>query len=166
MNNNNNNNLINEIYKLKDYKIKAKKFIDEQNIKIKELENQLANNNYIKLEKEMKLKDKEINQLKAKILKLKETNKDHSDNKEEKFSRKEMKCVYFTSVDQKINYPIPCIDSDIFAEVEEKLYKEYPEYRERNNCFIANGKEILRFKSIADNKIGNGMPVILYEPEK
>ena len=77
-----------------------------------------------------------------------------------------MKCVFFTSVDQTINYPIPCIDSDIFAEVEEKLYKEYPEYRETNNCFIANGKEVLRFKSIADNKIGNGMPVILYEPEK
>ena len=77
-----------------------------------------------------------------------------------------MKCVFFTSTDQKIHFPIPCIGSDIFAEVEEKLYKEYPEYRETNNCFIYNGKEILRFKSISDNKIGDGMPVILYEPEK
>ena len=42
-------------------------------------------------------------------------------------------CVYFTSSDQKINYPIPCINTDIFAEVEEKLYKEYPEYRNTNN---------------------------------
>ena len=59
-------------------------------------------------------------------------------------------------MDQKIHYPIPCLSTDIFAEIEEKLYKEYPEYRETNNFFIANGKEILRFKSISDNNIGNG----------
>ncbi len=33
-------------------------------------------------------------------------------------------CVYFTSMDQKINFPIACSKTDIFAEVEEKLYKE------------------------------------------
>jgi len=75
-------------------------------------------------------------------------------------------CVFFTSTDQKVNRAIPCIDSDLFAEVEEKLYKEYPEYRETNNCFLANGKQILRFKTIGDNKIGNGVPIILYTPEE
>ena len=75
-----------------------------------------------------------------------------------------MMCVYFTSSDQKINYHIPCINHDIFAEVEEKLYKEYPEYRETNNYFISNGKQILRFKTIVENNIGNGLPVILYIP--
>ena len=67
-------------------------------------------------------------------------------------------------MDQKINFPIPCIKTDIFAQIEEKLYKEYPEYRETNNYFLYNGKQILRFKSIEDNKIGNGFPVILYKP--
>ena len=77
-----------------------------------------------------------------------------------------MRCVNFTSTDQRINHAIPCLKTDIFAEIEEKLYKEYPEYRETNNYFIANGKEILRFKSIADNNIGNGLPVMLCAPEK
>ena len=79
-------------------------------------------------------------------------------------NRKQMICVNFTSMDQKINLAIPCIKTDIFAEIEEKLYKEYPEYRETNNYFLFNGKQILRFKSIEDNKIGSGFPVILYKP--
>lgn len=77
-----------------------------------------------------------------------------------------MKCIYFTSTDQTINYSIPCIATDIFAKVEEELYKEYPEYRETNNFFISNGKEILRFKTISENNIGKGYPVILCIPEK
>ena len=80
------------------------------------------------------------------------------------FNRKQITCVYFTSIDQKINLPIPCIKTDIFAQIEEKLYKEYPEYRETNNYFLFNGKQILRFKSIEDNKIDSGFPVILYKP--
>ena len=75
-----------------------------------------------------------------------------------------MMCVFFTSMDQKVNFPIPCASTDIFAEVEEKLYKEYPEYRETNNYFIANGAQVLRFKTIGDNKIGNGRPVTLIVP--
>ena len=76
-----------------------------------------------------------------------------------------MKCIYFASVDQKINYAIPCISTDIFAKVEEELYKEYPEYRETNNYFIYNGKEILRFKTISENNIRKGYPVILHSPD-
>ena len=73
-----------------------------------------------------------------------------------------MMCVYFTSSDQNIHYPIPCFNSDIFAEIEEKLYKKYPEYKNTNNYFICNGKHILRSKTIAENNIRNGLPVILY----
>ncbi len=80
------------------------------------------------------------------------------------FNRKQITCVYFTSIDQKINLTIPCIKTDIFAQIEEKLYKKYPKYRETNNYFLFNGKQILRFKSIEDNKIGSGFPVILYKP--
>ena len=68
------------------------------------------------------------------------------------------------SSDQKIFYAIPCSGNSIFAEIEEILYKEYPEYRETNNTFLANGKEILRFKSINDNQIGTGKPIMLVAP--
>ena len=79
-------------------------------------------------------------------------------------NRKHITCVYFTSMDQKINLPIPCTKTDIFAQIEEKLYQKYPEYRETNNYFLFKGKEILRFKSIEDNEIVNEFPVILYKP--
>ena len=45
-----------------------------------------------------------------------------------------------------------------------KLYKQYPQYRETNNNFIANGATVLRFKTIAENKIANGLPVTLVVP--
>ena len=69
-----------------------------------------------------------------------------------------------TSVDQKINYTVPCLKSSIFAEVEEKLYQEYPEYREANNSFLANGMQILHFKTIEENNIRKGRPLMLLNP--
>ena len=45
------------------------------------------------------------------------------------------------------------------------LYKEYPEYRETNNLFLADGNQILRFKTIDENKIGTGRPIMLVVPE-
>ena len=56
------------------------------------------------------------------------------------------------------------VKSNTFAEIEEKLYKQYPQYRETNNNFISNDKQILRFKTIDENKIGNGLPVTLIVP--
>ena len=70
--------------------------------------------------------------------------------------------VNFISSDGNIHYSIPCISSDIFAEIEEKLYKFYPTYRETNNTFLYNGNSILRFKTLAENKIENGIPITLY----
>ena len=52
----------------------------------------------------------------------------------------------------------------LHAEIEEKLYKQYPQYRETNNNFLANGTQVLRFKTIAENNIGNGLPVTLIVP--
>ena len=78
-----------------------------------------------------------------------------------RINRNEMMCVNFTSSDQYINYSIPCTSSDIFAELEEKLYKEYPKYRETKKVFLHNGDSILRSKTIAENKIESGKPILL-----
>ena len=83
---------------------------------------------------------------------------------QDKFYLDEMMCVNFTSLDQTVHYAVPCIKTNIFAEVEEKLYQKYPRYRETNNNFIANGNLVLRFKTIAENGIGNGLPVTLMVP--
>ena len=72
----------------------------------------------------------------------------------------------FTSLDSSLNYSVGCLNTDLFTTVEEKLYQEYPEYRETNNSFLANDKTVLRFKTVGENKIGKGYPVILILEEK
>ena len=104
-------------------------------------------------------KEQELNNLKKQLQDINNQNKGNYVNMNKLMS------VNFISVDQKIHFSVPCIDSDTFAEVEEKLYKEFPEYRETNNNFIANGEPVLRFKTISQNKIGNGLPVTMILPE-
>ena len=150
---------------LKDKLIKANKIIENQTKEIQDLNNQinsfknLNNNNQINfLKNEIIIKDNQINELKKQIQNI------NLNKNETNFNPKDIKCVTFISTDQSIFYGIPCNGNSTFAEVEEKLYKEYPEYRETNNLFYANGKEILRFKTINDNLIGTGKPVMLVKP--
>ena len=75
-----------------------------------------------------------------------------------------MMCVNFISSDQNVHFAASCLKTNTFAEIEEKLYKQYPQYRETNNNFLANGTQVLRFKTIAENNIGNGLPVTLIAP--
>ena len=73
-----------------------------------------------------------------------------------------MMCLNFISTDSTLYYSIPCFSNDIFAEIEEKLYQKFPIYREKNNSFLYNGNTILKFKTIAENKIESGMPITLW----
>ena len=132
--------------------------IEQQKYKILELENKLkvTNTNLNKiqsLEFLIKEKDKEIKMLKQQL-----------ENKKININTGYDKCVNFISQNQKINYAIPCSGNSIFAQIEELLYQEYPEYRETNNIFLANGKEILRFKTINENNVGTGSPILLIKP--
>ena len=76
----------------------------------------------------------------------------------------EMMSINFISTDSNLHYSLPCIKSDIFAHIEEKLYKQFPKYKETNNTFLVNGTTVLRFKTIGENKIENGLPVTLVVP--
>ena len=93
-------------------------------------------------------KDNQINELKDKIGNL--------ENKDEYVNSKQIRVVQFISDDHSLICGINCLLSDTFAEVEEKLYKIYPEYRETNNVFQVDGRSILRFKTIGDNNIQTG----------
>lgn len=115
-------------------------------------------------QEQIDLKDKELKELKIELENIKKQNYNQNNNKDRMVHENEIASVFFTSNDQKINFAVSCLKSSIFAEVEEKLYKEYPEYRETNNYFLSNGKQILRFKTIEQNNIGNGRPVILILP--
>ena len=162
---NNYNNTQNEINNLKSELSKANKIINEQKLKIQELQTQLniynnninnLNNNIKNYQNIINQKDIELNNLKNQLL----SNNNHNNY----FNLNEMMCVNFISGDQQIHYAVPCLKSNTFAEVEEKLYQKFPVYRETNNNFIANGNLVLRFKTIGENKIGNGLPVTLIVP--
>ena len=160
-----------EIEKLK-YELEASKItIKNQELKIKELENMLKIANEQHEEKMKILQEAHLNEKK----KLEEKLKKHQEKFEEErkmidgnnlsqlYKMEEIMSINFTSSDQKINFSLACVENSIFAEIEEKLYKEYPEYRETNNYFLHEGKAILRFKTLKENKIRPGFPIILIQ---
>ena len=132
--------------KLNTELIKANKIISNfNNIQ----NNQQGNNNIINNLNEMiKMKDDIINDLKNKL--------QNSGNDNKLFNFNDILIVHFISQEQKLNHAIKCLKTDTFAEVEEKLYQQYEEYRETNNNFITKGKIVLRFKKICENNIKDG----------
>ena len=128
--------------------------IEQQNIIINNLQFSIQSYQNI-----INQKEQELNNLKKQLGNI------NYQNKGNYVDMNKLMSVNFISVDQKIHFSVPCIDSDTFAEVEEKLYKQFPEYRETNNNFIANGEPVLRFKTISQNRIGNGLPVTMILPE-
>ena len=109
---------------------------------------------------ELLLKENQINNLKLEL--QNEKNK----NNEKTININDILAVNFISTDQKINkYPISCFKTDRFAEIEEKLYQEFDEFRETNNTFIVNGTTVLRFKKMSENNIKNGDTIQLIQNE-
>ena len=69
--------------------------------------------------------------------------------------------VNFTSPKQDIQFPMACKNTDIFVRLEEKLYNEYPKYKDYNTYLTVNGNLIKRFKSLEENGIENGNSIIV-----
>ena len=118
------------------------------NQSIIEENNRLKNENNT-MKRTIQSKDEEIKELKAKIFNL--SNKESKNHNLVDFDN--IKIIQFMSMDHSLIFSIKCLPSDTFAEVEEKLYKKYPEYRETNNSFQIDGRNILRFKTIEENNI-------------
>ena len=148
-------NLKKENIKLNEELSKLKKVSNAiQNNKIENNElNKLKEENVI-LKYELNIKDKEINDLKSKI-----------ENKETKYNLDDIMVIYFTPTDSSFYQGIKCVKTETFAEVEEKLCKNYNELRNTNNMFTANALPILRFKTIAENNIKDGDVIQLYKIE-
>ncbi len=73
--------------------------------------------------------------------------------------------VNFISQDSSGNEGMKCLSTDIFAEVEEKLYKKYDNLRNTNNMFTVNARPILRFKKMFENQIKDGDIIQLFKLE-
>ena len=139
-----NDNLNNDLIKQKDKEIN-------------DLKLQLLNkdNTIQLLNKQIKQKINELNKLKNNIG-INMNNLVNAINPGE-----EVISTLFISSDQKIMYSIACKNTTPFVKVEEKLYEEYPEYKETDNYFLYNGNRIRRFKTVGENNIKSGKPIIL-----
>ena len=69
--------------------------------------------------------------------------------------------ILFSTNDHRLLYSLPCKNTTRFSRIEEKFYEEFPEYKETDNYFLANGNKVKRFKTVEENNIKNGRPVIL-----
>ena len=116
------------------------------------LKNKINSSNINELQKLLDLKNKEIEELKK--------------NNNPLYNRKPGEKIFsinFTSIDQKIaNYSITCKNTDIFVRIEEQLYEDYPEYKDKETYFIKNCDKIKRFKSLDENNIKKNDVIMLY----
>jgi len=129
-----------------------KKIIQDLNDKLSG-NNVVVDNKILELEKIIATKTDEINVLKSKL------NISNINNIQ---PGEQIIAIGFTSSDQTIqNFFRPCKDSDLFVKLEEKLYDEYPKYKDVETYFLVNGKKVLRFKSMKENNIKNGQVIML-----
>ena len=163
----------NEINKLKTELEKYKKENERLNNELMKankiifgLKNNQIDNNELKqlreenvsLKHKLTLKDNEIQDLKNKL-------QNSGIIEERKVNYKDIIVITFISVDSTVHYGMKCLPTDVFAEVEEKLYKKFENLRNTNNTFTANAKPVLRFKKICENNIKDGDIIQLYNIE-
>ena len=51
------------------------------------------------------------------------------------------------------HYSLPCKNTDLFVRLEERLYQDYPKFKNYETYFEAKTKRIKRFKTLEENKI-------------
>ena len=79
----------------------------------------------------------------------------------ENINSNEIIAINFTS--GVINFCTTCKKSDMFYMIEQKLYLEYPEFKNKSIYFLANGIVLNKNKTIGENKINNGCNILINE---
>ena len=121
--------------------------------RIKDLEliiniNQKDKNDYKSLEEKFNKLSNDFNNLQNEYNNLKESNK-------------KLISVIFISTNQAIHCSIICKSDDSFSNIENSLYEEYPEYKNKNNIFTANGNQINKNLTLSENNITNNSVITL-----
>ena len=60
---------------------------------------------------------------------------------------------------------MPCKTSDLFFRLEERLYQDFPKFRNVETFFMVNVNRILRFKTLEENGIKNNAIISLFTTE-
>ena len=158
-----NKNLKNKIKDLENIIIKLK---DENKIINNKLNDYNTLKNKIKnLENEINNKNKEIENY---IFQIKNIN----DNKNEITSfipgKEKIIAVLFMSQGNNdiFNYTRACKNTDLFVTLEERLYNDFPKYKNYQTYFKVDVRTILRFKTIEENGIKNNDIISVFFEEE
>ena len=146
--------LNNKIYQLENLLNEERNKNQELIIKNNNLENELQKKINIEnsLNKEINELEQENNDIKLKI-------KENSLN--QFLSGEKILALLFLSRDFKINKPIACKNTDIFVEIEDKIYSESPILKKRNKIYLVNGEKIEPNLSIEKNNIKDGNTILI-----
>ena len=94
----------------------------------------------------------EIKDLNNTINKLNQDNNDLIKEKENEI----ISVLFITQRNQDIlNYSMACRKTDLFSSLEERLYKDFPKYKNIKKYFMANNNRISESKTLEENKIKN-----------
>ena len=171
-NNQNELSLKNEIMKLKNDIINLNKInssLKDENQRLKNenqnLKNQINNNNINLNQYKIKINElnlaltnkiNEINNLNNEMKNLQLNNK-----KDEYVNINKMLIIQIKSIDEKVDMSYACQKDDVFVRIEEKLYNDYPEFKDLNSYFTVNGIKVERSKSMLENNIKNNDKILL-----
>jgi hypothetical protein len=61
-----------------------------------------------------------------------------------------------------MNYCMVCKNTDIFVKIEQKLYNDFPEYKNYETHCEVNTRRILRFKTLEENNIKNNDMIAVF----
>ena len=84
-----------------------------------------------------------------------------NNNRNEYINRNKILTIQFKSIDQKVDMAYTCQKDDKFVRIEEKLYNDYPEYKDLNTYFTVNGHVVKRFRNMEENDIRNNDKILL-----
>ena len=101
--------------------------------------------------------ENELNKKNNEIQRLLEKNKNIQNNYEItsiKPGEKIMALNFVSMGNQDIgHYNLVCKNVDLFVRLEERLYEDFPQFKEYETYFEVNGKRIKRFKTLEQNNI-------------
>ena len=143
------NNKILELQKQLEEKrnIKSNKSISQNN-----LNNKFDKDKILELMEELRLKENELKEIKSKL-------------PFELLKDERLMTVIFISKNQKVHYSLICKNTDPFSRLENELFKikEYQNYKQIENYFIAHGKKINRYETSEENGIKNSDIITLID---
>ena len=145
-------NLIYENKKLKNENFNNNNKKKELSGKSKTQENSINELNILEPDEELRKRDNEIREL----------NKELKSKYPFELSKGEkLMAIIFISLDENIHSTIICKNTDPFTKIEEMLYEIYPDYKESENNFLANGHRVIKSKTLEQNNIHNNDIIIL-----